>query len=1106
MKKLLSLILAITMLFSVAVIIPSASAAENATFKEGDTLYMKIVSPKDWSSNNPIMYVNFTQYSRADNGGVSVIIADADKSQYDPRTGVTYDAEKGVYKYTVTSADAGKTAMRFWRGNDVKLWNCSITLTAQDYADGYNMVTIDGGTDWDDSGEKLTYYDLEVKPELILSSKTGEIGDTFDIAVELDEIKNVNYSYELTVGTQTLLDQKSYSFTATENGAVPVSVNVVATDANGKVLGMGKASATITVGVPMVTGAISSGLYAHAYNADSKETEAWVKWYNKDNVRHFLMPTCTDKNSVQIYNNYPADAVINGVTIAPYSIGVVNYEEDREYTVSANNKTYTAKFMISSAEAAIFINNGSDFDGKDLWSYLTADKDNEASATTATLDDEGNLDSTPIKKIKGRGNTSWQADKKGFNLNFDSAITLDGMQKCKKFSIISNFQDPALSRNRILYDLADEIGVPYASDSRFTEIYVNGEYIGNYMVCEKVDVGKNTLIPDVDEEDYLNYTSGAQSDFEFVCEIDNAPSADDFSITMGNRNRVTMKAPELETADSNYNAVKNYIKSKYDTMWNKITSNASDVNDYIDIESLAQVYLINELGKNWDSGAGSFYFVYKPDETGHYKFYASPVWDYDNSLGNANGVGDDLRNLGINDYTLPTGWFSKLKNGYSGPNFLTDSVKNCGALNKMIPTVWFEQFVPAIENKLNGTGLDNTELYSSDVYYAFLKDSADLNYVRWDMVTDTGWIANHTSLKKSYATYKYNEYGQVTDMTYSQDSKSTSYTKYDFKAEFDYMIDWTNSRAAWLSDQYFDSYTPSEIIPTEPPTDAPTDAPTEPVLPDPDPQLDLENAIAAWQFDSTGKVAEDKLSEYGSGDEGYQATYGNGKMIGTVDGTNMRSLEWSAVEYGTNGLNMVPIMSAGSKNLWCQNPYIQFEISTIDYEDIHFTIYMAGSKKCPATWKVQYSTNGATFTDVENAVATITMENRKLLTAYLDNIALPSEIDNQKSVIIRLTPTSNVTVSGSTTDADPSGGELALNSILISGTKTNDPKEYKKGDVNLDHKITIADATTIQRHIANIEFIKEEALPLSDIDGQNGITIADATRIQRFIAQIDKVL
>ena len=1091
MKKFLSLTLAILMIVMSIAIFPS-SAAE-ATFKEGDVLYLRIVSPEEWESNNPIMYVNFTSYSRADNGGKSVMIADADKSKYNPRTGVEYIESSDLYKYTVTAQDAGATVMRFWRGNQEKLWNCSITLSAEDYANGFNGVTVDGGTTWDDQGELFSEYNFDLSAELTLSATKAEIGDKIDLVINCDEKADANYTYEIFFNDELVSNEKTYSFTATENGSIGITAKVTATNDAGELLSIRTMNDSITVGTPVVTAAKNDGLFAHAYS-DSKETEAWVKWYNSDNVRYFLMPTCTNKGNVEIYNAYSTPATINGVTIAPKSVAKVPFEEGKEYTVTANNKSYKVKFMISSAEAALFVNNPSDFNGMDLWAYLTDDKENYTSATAATLDDEGNLDSTGIKKIKGRGNTSWNADKKGFNLNFDSAISLDGMQKCKKFSIISNFQDPALARNRVLYDLADAIGVPYASDSRFTEVYINGAYIGNYMMCEKVDVGKNTLIPEVDEDDYLNYLDGSQNDFSFVCEIDNAPSADDFNITMGNKNRVTMKSPELFEGDEGFKEVSAYIKGKYDTMWNKITSNAKDVNDYIDIESLAQVYLINEFGKNWDSGAGSFYFVFKPDENGHYKFFASPVWDYDNSLGNANGVASDLRTLGITDYTQPTGWFSKLKNGYSGPNFLKDSIAACDALNEMVPTVWFEQFIPALEKSFNAKGLSDTELYSSDVYFNYLDKSADMNYIRWGMVTDTGWIADHTSLTKSSATYTYNEYGQVVGVNYKKDSAKTSYTKYDFNAEYDYMVDWANSRAAWLSNEYFSDYTPSEIIPTEPPTEPPTEAPT----PDPEPELNLTNAIAAWQFNPEGKTAETELTEYGSKETGYAATYGNGTMSGTVNGTKMRDFEWSAAEYGSNEINIVPIMPAGKNNLW-GTPYVQFEISTKGYKDVEFSAYMAGSKKCPGSWKVQYSIDGETFIDVENAVATIDKAKRKLMTQYLDGIRMPEAVNNKDKVIIRLVPVSDVTVNGGLVSDDPTGGELAINNILISGTKG----EFGiLGDVDNDNVVSVMDATMIQRHMAQIITINGDATDRADVDGDSEISVMDATMIQRFVAQV----
>lgn len=552
--------------------------------------------------------------------------------------------------------------------------------------------------------------------------------------------------------------------------------------------------------------ATQEGLYAHAY--DGNDSQAWVKWYDKDGTMYFFMPTCTNAENIEIYNAFDESVTINGVTIESKKSAKVSYEENKEYTVEIDSQTYTIIIMRSSAEGAMFVNNTSDFDGMDLWEYLTDDKSNDAKATGAILDDKGNIDTTSVKKIKGRGNTSWDADKKGFNVTYDEAVCFGTMQKCKKFSLISNFQDASLTRNRLLYDLADEVGVPYASDSRFVEFYVNGEYMGNYQVCEKVDVGKNTLMPDIDDEDYLNYINGTQSNFEFVCEIDSGPDADDFTVKASNGNNLTMKAPELEKGDANYSKVQKFIKSKYDLMYKRLTENHELTDGYIDLESLAQVYIINELGKNWDAGAGSFFFVYKPDEEGKYKFYASPVWDYDNSLGNAQGVAGDLKWLDIDDYEEPTGWFAKHKNGYRGPNFLKEAIAKNDALNELIPKVWFEQFVPAIEKRLNGTGLDSTQLYSSDVYKNYLTKSAAMNFIRWDIIQEPQWIADHTMLKQCHATYKYNKFGQITGVEYSQDENYTFYDEYVFSAEYDYMIDWTNSRVAWMSSQYIKDYKP----------------------------------------------------------------------------------------------------------------------------------------------------------------------------------------------------------------------------------------------------------------------------------------------------------
>ena len=65
---------------------------------------------------------------------------------------------------------------------------------------------------------------------------------------------------------------------------------------------------------------------------------------------------------------------------------------------------------------------------------------------------------------------------------------------------------------------------------------------------------------------------------------------------------------------------------------------------------------------------------------------------------------------------------------------------------------------------------------------------------------------------------------------------------------------------------------------------------------------------------------------------------------------------------------------------------------------------------------------------------------------------------------------------------------------------------YKLGDANGDGEVSITDATTIQRHIAGIEYIPQERIEAADVNKDGSIRILDATLIQRFVAMIDSQL
>ncbi len=555
----------------------------------------------------------------------------------------------------------------------------------------------------------------------------------------------------------------------------------------------------------------NDALYAHAV-LNSEDTQAWLRWqsvhdenFNEidSNKKYFFLPSSANGEKVDIYNAYSSPITINGVTVDSHKSGSVPYNTNVEYTVNAGGKNFTLIFMKSTAESAVYINNDdADGYGTELITYLNRDKSNSASATAAITDADGTLETADVKKIKGRGNSTWGKAKKPYNITFKDNVTIGSMDKCKKFSMLANYQDDSLSRNRFLYDLSDAVDMPYASDSRYVDFYSDGYYWGSYQMCQKIDTGKTNLLSDIDDKGYLNDDGSINENFEFVCEVDASATDDDYHFTSSSGNKITLKTPELAPGDKGYNEVKNYVKEKFDAFYNAIKSSSANLADYADVDSVTKIYLINELGKNWDSGVSSLYFTYKQDENGDWKFFGSPVWDYDNSLGNAKGVEWDLGNIGVNDYEQYSGWWCKYKD--KGKNSSsTNNVMNLISRNKNVikaaPQVWFEDFVPALKTFMS-SGVSEGEIYSSDVYYNYLKGSAEMNYKSGWLLNTGSWIADHSKL--NVATFDYST-GK-----YTVSNTATKYSN-NFDGKYNYCADWLTSRAAWLSNEMYADYEPS---------------------------------------------------------------------------------------------------------------------------------------------------------------------------------------------------------------------------------------------------------------------------------------------------------
>ncbi|MBR1731341.1 MAG: CotH kinase family protein [Ruminococcus sp.] len=308
------------------------------------------------------------------------------------------------------------------------------------------------------------------------------------------------------------------------------------------------------------------GIYAHA-DAGSSSPQAWQIWnnysgINADSAKYIFLPAAASDSKVELYNNYTENVVANGVTIAPGEAQIVNYTDGSKMTVKRGSVNYSLIIRKSDAEASVYVNDSTnsyvDVNGvtqnTDLYSFLIQNKQNSVkNADVSVVSQSGTID-TKLKKIKGRGNTNWRdTDKKPFNLTFNDMTTI-GHTTSKKVSFVANAKDSTLIRNSIMYDLASEVGNPYAPDTSFVDFYVNGVYRGCYIACNKIDLGKNAVVSLKDDSDKVD------SDFNFLVEADVWNYKDDVYFTTSRGYTIVLKTPDLDGYDESDPS----MKAKYD--------------------------------------------------------------------------------------------------------------------------------------------------------------------------------------------------------------------------------------------------------------------------------------------------------------------------------------------------------------------------------------------------------------------------------------------------------------------------------------------------------------------------------------------------------------
>lgn len=298
-----------------------------------------------------------------------------------------------------------------------------------------------------------------------------------------------------------------------------------------------------------------------------------------------------------------------------------------------------------------------------LDSILT-DPDNKIPAYVLLTDANGDtLYEGNLAHIKTRGNNTWYEKKKPFAIKFPKKQTLFGLERSKSFVLLANAGDESHIRNAIALDLARAMGIP-ATRYAYLTLYINDNYWGLYQMTNKVDIGKDALnITDLEKlnklanpkplDEYEWYGKGRKrriiqrkgvlldndpDDITGGYLIDNSGPAYDKSVS----GFASVAGDHIQIRSPKHASPREveYIAELYDEM--ECAVHASDAihpetgkhySEYLDVESFARYYLLNEVLLNWDGGWASF-LMYKETDTIDTRFYAGPAWDYDRTLNN----------------------------------------------------------------------------------------------------------------------------------------------------------------------------------------------------------------------------------------------------------------------------------------------------------------------------------------------------------------------------------------------------------------------------------------------------------------------------------------
>ena len=400
----------------------------------------------------------------------------------------------------------------------------------------------------------------------------------------------------------------------------------------------------------------------------------------KDGVKYLFLPASADMTQLSLtFATEPASRKVmlsgnEGMTYLSDAVDVtavaaVDADGYREITASVGKGKQTLTFRVMQASAIPTMYLTSRDATNEGISYVDADKNHvvkdaqmELIAVNGTSIYNGGL-----TQLKARGNSTFtNAEKKSYQIKLAEPSDLLGKQEqVKTWVLLASYFDATQMHDKLIKDLAAELGLAYTASCDWVNLYYDGEYRGIYVLSEKNQINGNRIdITDMEKaykgcnDDYSNkenkrissaknrfknlyyYTNGLTDPEQkggFLLELNGAKGdeASWFKTSMGYG--INVKSPEwcgeaaMKYISEYYQAFEDAVYATDDTgaYTGYNASTGKYFYDYVDMDSLVKVFLLQELALNCDGFISSVYFYKDADG----KMFAGPIWDQDMTFG-----------------------------------------------------------------------------------------------------------------------------------------------------------------------------------------------------------------------------------------------------------------------------------------------------------------------------------------------------------------------------------------------------------------------------------------------------------------------------------------